>query len=381
MADTKISALPAVTVAADTDEYATNQGGVSKKTTRGTLLTDATLHETFGFDGDLTPAQITANQNDYNPSGLDTAAILRLDADQIREITGIAGGVDGRLLVIRNIGAGADSSIIFRRENAGSVAANRFSFSEDQIIDPLGKIIIQYDGATSRWKLISSPPTTGATFRQLVAASTDFIGPAGATTNESAFPWDYAVVSGGTQSKISGEAHHPGILRTTSSTTTNSGGYCCTDTLAFLIGGGEVSEHIFRLPDLTTLTARLGFQDTITSTDATDGCYFEILSTGVVTGKTANNGTRTTSATIATLSANTWYRGRIEVNDTATSVLFTIFDANGNQLGQQTVTTNIPTGTGRTCGHGYVATKSGTVAQACIDMDFMSFEIDKALIR
>lgn len=39
MADTKISALTAVTTAADTDEYATNQGGTSKKTTRAVLLT------------------------------------------------------------------------------------------------------------------------------------------------------------------------------------------------------------------------------------------------------------------------------------------------------------------------------------------------------
>jgi hypothetical protein len=40
MADTKISALTAVTTAADTDEYATNQAGTSKKTTRLLLLSD-----------------------------------------------------------------------------------------------------------------------------------------------------------------------------------------------------------------------------------------------------------------------------------------------------------------------------------------------------
>jgi len=40
MADTKISALTAVTTAAGTDEYATNQGGVSKKTTNTVLFTN-----------------------------------------------------------------------------------------------------------------------------------------------------------------------------------------------------------------------------------------------------------------------------------------------------------------------------------------------------
>lgn len=97
-------------------------------------------------------------------------------------------------------------------------------------------------------------------------------------------------------------------------------------------------------------------------------------------GKTSSNSTRTTSSTIATLSANTWYRARIVVNKAASAVDFYIFDDNGNQLGTQQVTTNIPTATGRETGHGYIATKSGTTAQSCIDMDFMSIEFTRALI-
>lgn len=381
MADTKISALTAATAAADTDELVINQSAVSKKITRALAMTNAAMHGTFAFDGILTPAQITANQNDYNPTNLATASILRLDANQIREITGIAGGAEGRILVIRNIGAGAYSTIVFRRENASSTAANRFAFSEDQVIDPNGKIVIQYDSTSSRWRLISSPPATGASMRQTISAFTDFLGTAGAATREATDVWDYAVLASGTQSKIASVANHQGILRTTSSTTTNSGGYCMTDIISFLIGGGENTEFVFRIIDLTTLTVRMGFHDTLASTDAVDGCYIEIPSTGAAVGKTSNNSTRTTSATIATLSINTWYRARIEVNDAASSVTFTIFDGNGNQLGTQTNSANIPTGAGRNCGHGFVATKSGTTAQGCIEMDYMSLEIDKALIR
>lgn len=43
MADTKVSALTAVATAADTDEYATNQGGASKRTTRAVLFTNPLL--------------------------------------------------------------------------------------------------------------------------------------------------------------------------------------------------------------------------------------------------------------------------------------------------------------------------------------------------
>ena len=68
------------------------------------------------------------------------------------------------------------------------------------------------------------------------------------------------------------------------------------------------------------------------------------------------------------------------MNKAASAVDFYIFDDNGNQLGTQQVTTNIPTATGRETGHGYIATKSGTTAQSCIDLDFMSIEFTRALI-
>jgi hypothetical protein len=56
MADTKISALSAVTTAADTDEYATNQGGVSKRTTRAVLFTNPLLPSYFDGSAIANPA-------------------------------------------------------------------------------------------------------------------------------------------------------------------------------------------------------------------------------------------------------------------------------------------------------------------------------------
>jgi hypothetical protein len=380
-ADTKISALPAVTTPADADEFAVNQAGTTKKETRAQAHTDFYAHGQHGMDGVLTPALITADQNDYNPAGLASALTLRLDADQIRTITGIAGGVEGRILVIRNLGSAKDSTIIFRRENAGSTAANRFSFPEDQVIDPGGKIVIKYDGVGSRWRLLSTPPPSGAAMRQQMFLYTDFLGATGAATMEAHLPWDLVLLASGTQAKVGNSANHQGILRCVSSTTTNSGCYVRSAADALLLQGGEVAEFIFIIDDLTTLTVRMGFLDTASSADAVDGAYIEIPSTGAAVGKTANNSTRTTSATITTLVVATWYRARIEVNDAATAVDFTIFNSSGNQLGTVQNTTNIPTGAGRDTGHGYVATKSGVVVQNEIQMDFMSLEVDKALIR
>lgn len=330
--------------------------------------------------GVLTPAQITANQNDYNPTGLQYASVLRLDADQIRIITGLAGGWDGRIIRVVNVG-GSDSTLVFRRQNTGSAAANRFALARDVSLDPGEQVVFQYDGTSQRWRTHASPVATGAVMRMTPSLVTDFLGPAGAGTMEAHLPLDVAVISSGTQSKIANEASHNGILRFTSSTTTNSGGYCRTDAAALLIQGGEVAEFVFRIITLTTSTFRLGLIDTATSADCVDGAYIEIPATGAAVGKTSSNSTRTTSATIATLSINTWYRARIEVDDAAANVTFTIFDANGNQLGQVTNSANIPTGAGRDTGFGYVATNSGTTAVALIEMDYMSLEHTEALIR
>jgi hypothetical protein len=331
----------------------------------------------------LSPAQITANQNDYNPTGAVDADIWRLTSDQARKITGIAGGYDGRRIEIQNVNTvGSDGDLIFTFEDTGSSAANRFAIDNDVILEPSMGMVLTYDGAATRWRSSAvRRKYTGSTFRLAPMYATDFLGGATADTGESSYAiWDLSLLSTGTQAKIAGVANHPGILQITSSTTANSGAFIRTSVDALLIGGGEIAEFVFRIPDLTTATIRMGFIDNATSADCVDGCYIEIPSTGAAVGKTSSNSTRTTSATIATLSTNTWYRGRVTVDRTAANVTFQIFDDSGNQLGTQTNSANIPTATGRETGHGIIGTKSGTVAQAIFQIDYMSIEWTKALI-
>jgi hypothetical protein len=83
---------------------------------------------------DITPAQITADKNDYNPPGLAGASILRLSSDALRTITGLDGGADGRVLVLRNIGSNA---IVISGENALSAAANRFLNGSTSPVSPV----------------------------------------------------------------------------------------------------------------------------------------------------------------------------------------------------------------------------------------------------
>lgn len=216
---------------------------------------------------------------------------------------------------------------------------------------------------------------------------TDFLGPPGAGTVESASSiWDLVLISSGTQGAIAGNANHPGILRLSSSTTANSGAILSTygtttgNAIQFLIGGGEYSSFILRPQTLTNTTIRAGHIDTGSSGDATDGVYFEIVA-GEVVGKCSSNSARTSTSTLATLSTNTWYRLMYAVNYNATSVWFGVFDENGSLLGSGTVTTNIPTAAGRQCGHGLIATNSGTTASNLVEIDYMNLGIARPLTR
>jgi hypothetical protein len=163
--------------------------------------------------------------------------------------------------------------------------------------------------------------------------------------------------------------HHPGTVRLRSSTTTNSGALLGANTNQLVLGGGEVFEVVMEIDTLTNGTFRVGFQNSSTSADAADGAYVEIASTGVATGKTANNSSRTSTSSTVTLSASTWYRIRVVVTSTSL-VTFYIFNDAGTQLWTDTCTTNIPSI--RQTGFGVTATNSGTTATDLCHVDFMA---------
>jgi hypothetical protein len=103
----------------------------------------------LALTGALAPAQITSNQNDYNPAGLATASLVRLNSDASRDVTGLQGGVDGRLVAVFNIGS---NNIVLKDENASSSAANRFAFGADITLGAKQSIVLLYDSTSSRWR-------------------------------------------------------------------------------------------------------------------------------------------------------------------------------------------------------------------------------------
>src|SRR3990167_475365 len=96
----------------------------------------------------FTPAQITANSNDYNIQSKDC---LRLATDASRNITGFNGGFDGKFLYIFNVGS---FNIVLANQSASSVAANRIvtHTGANLTVGASESIMLWYDQTTLRWR-------------------------------------------------------------------------------------------------------------------------------------------------------------------------------------------------------------------------------------
>lgn len=107
----------------------------------------------------VSPAQITSNQNDYDPSDGSSgiawanAGVLRLNSDASRNITGLKAYGDNRYAVLANTGS---FDIVLVDASASSTAANRFSFGRDLTIGAGQALEIIYDPFTSRWRSVAS---------------------------------------------------------------------------------------------------------------------------------------------------------------------------------------------------------------------------------
>lgn len=93
--------------------------------------------------------------SDINNFNIGTTSFVRLSTDAaIHNITGIANGTDGQILIITNIGP---SRIILQNENIASNANNRFIFSTpaDIFLEPRNTITLIYDVYSAGWRDIS----------------------------------------------------------------------------------------------------------------------------------------------------------------------------------------------------------------------------------
>lgn len=199
----------------------------------------------------------------------------------------------------------------------------------------------------------------------------------GAMVSPYSFAWQ-TIGSGGSIAQKAAETGAQGILSidtgagSTTARGTNRGGE------SMLFGNGKiVIEWRVRIPTLSTsgekFAVRVGLHDGTSATVPRDGAWFEVdesVNSGQWQIKTANNQTSpptncTTANTAVAPVANTWQKLRIEVNAAGTSIEFFI---NGTSAG--TITTDIPTGTGRGTAAAMLIVKSVGTTGRSVDADY-----------
>lgn len=95
-------------------------------------------------------------------SGAPVGAI-RFTGENNIDLTGIAGGYDGRRLLLIMAGTGEGNTLTIYDDDGGSDAANRFALSSSEI--EIGDtILLQYDGPQAKWKIAGQPPVVLPTF-------------------------------------------------------------------------------------------------------------------------------------------------------------------------------------------------------------------------
>ena len=117
---------------------------------------DLRVSATVAIQGVISPS-LTANQNDWNPSGGADAFHWRLINDAtVRIITGIIGPshVQGRLLWLHN--NSTVTNITIANESASSITSNRIlcPANTDFTLRPRASALLIYDGTSSRWRLL-----------------------------------------------------------------------------------------------------------------------------------------------------------------------------------------------------------------------------------
>jgi hypothetical protein len=120
-------------------------------------------------NGAITPASLSANQNNYNPSGLATANLIRQASTANVNITGlVAPATNGQWLAIENINALGGSIITLTAYDPASTGANEFCLAHPIGILPQQSVSLVYDSTALCWRqdaIIRAHPVAGASFK------------------------------------------------------------------------------------------------------------------------------------------------------------------------------------------------------------------------
>ena len=108
------------------------------------------------FSAQITPTALVANTNNWAPTSLAGANVIRAAASSAISVTGlVAPATDGKVVVIYNVGS---FTITLTSQDGSSTAANRFAFDRATALLPGRSLTVIYDLTAARWKLVQDVP-------------------------------------------------------------------------------------------------------------------------------------------------------------------------------------------------------------------------------
>ena len=157
--------------------FATDDNGGTLYRDNGATWDQISPSLALTIPNDISPPQITANQDNYAPTGFAGATVLRLDLDNNRTITGLAGGVDGKIVMLIN--TTTTRTLTLAHESASSTAANRFLApnAQDLTVQPLCTAMLWYDSTSSRWRIVGIARHFGSAIATVGTANNGGISP------------------------------------------------------------------------------------------------------------------------------------------------------------------------------------------------------------
>lgn len=255
----------------------------------------------------ISPPQITADQDNYAPTGWDTADVVRLDFDTNgRAITGFVAWTNGRAKTLLNISGNYG---YIPCEHPDSTAANRVVGSCDHIIAPYHALVIEYDDTTDRVRVVSNTFNPASLGIGLVRGI--YYHQSGASVT--AADWgDFAfAASSGSLTTVNASSTTPGGWSLSTGTTTTGGisVYFAKNLVNVGFWGSShiIASFLVRVPTLSdganTFSVSVGMIPTPTSTtiDVNNACHFK-YSHGLNSGKwlAVNRNTSGTETTVDT---------------------------------------------------------------------------------
>jgi hypothetical protein len=203
--------------------------------------------------------------------------------------------------------------------------------------------------------------------------------------------WYGTAIDSGTTTTSTGYMTHPCVRALRTSATANSGYALNIGITNLLLNGSESTDIIFnkvaRTGVMNKTNITMGFQDSVTVANPTDGVYIGVRDLEAI-GIVRSNNVQVNTSTNFTLIEGQWYRSRIEIIN-GTFARFYIYNSTNNTGGgntnivwTDTVTGTLPVGTSRQTGHGIKAwVVGGTAAADIVYIDYMNIRINKILNR